>query len=50
MNYELKPANGQMEASHTAKELDATTKYFAGIFVGALAVLVAVCCILGNVM
>ena len=50
MNYELKPVNGKMTTSHTAKELDATTKYFAGIFIGALAVLVAVCCILRNVM
>ena len=49
MNYELKPVNGKMAASHTVKQTD-TTKYFAGIFIGALTVLVAVCCILGNVI
>ena len=50
MNYELKPVNGKVVASHTAKQLDTTTKYFAGIFIGALTVLVAVCCILGSVI
>ena len=50
MNYELKPVNGKMAASRTAKEHDTTTKYFAGIFIGALTVLIAICCALGNVM
>ncbi len=48
MNYEMKLANGKMAASHTANQLDTSVKYFAGIFVGTLIVLVAVCCALGT--
>ena len=48
MTYELKPANGRMATSHTVKQTD-TTKYFAGIFIGALTVLIAICCVLGEI-
>ena len=50
MNYELKPVNGKMAASHTAKQIDTSaTKFFAGIFIGALTLLVAACCILDEI-
>ena len=43
MKYELKMANGAKEM----KQPD-TTKFFAGIFIGTLVLLVAACCILGG--
>ncbi|MBO7144236.1 MAG: hypothetical protein J6W13_05340 [Salinivirgaceae bacterium] len=50
MNYELKVANGKMMSNHTVKQIDTSaTKFFAGIFIGALTLLVAACCILGEI-
>ena len=48
MNYELRTANGRMVANQAMKQSD-TTKYFAGIFIGVLTLLVAACCILGEI-
>ena len=48
MNYEFRTANGRVAANQVVKQSD-TTKYFAGIFIGALTLLVAACCILGEI-
>ena len=48
MNYEMRTVNGRMVANQAVKQTD-TTKFFAGMFIGALTLLVAACCILGEI-
>ena len=50
MNYEMRTVNGRMVANQAVKQTDTSaTKFFAGIFIGALTLLVAACCILGEI-